>query len=42
MKKPQTVKLDLRGKATDLISGQAIDLAKITLKPSEPLLLRVQ
>jgi hypothetical protein len=42
MKKSQTVKLDLRGKATDLISGQAIDLAKITLQPTEPLLLRVQ
>lgn len=42
MKKPQTVKLDLSGKATDLISGQSIDLARISLPSMQPLLLRVK
>ncbi|HTL29361.1 MAG TPA: beta-galactosidase [Tepidisphaeraceae bacterium] len=42
MKKPQTVKLGLVGKATDLLSGKEIDLSSITLPPMEPLLLRVR
>ena len=40
--KPMTVKLDVTGKAVDLLGGEDVDLTRITLVPMQPLLLRVQ
>jgi hypothetical protein len=42
-KSPQVVKLSaLRGRASDLLSGEAIDLTRILMNPATPRLLRVE
>ncbi len=39
--KPVTVKLAIQGRAVDLITGQEVDLNRLTLKPMEPLLVQI-
>ena len=42
MRQPKQVKLAGGGKATDLISGQTIDLANFELEPVRPMVLRIE
>jgi len=39
--KPTTVKLGIKGRAVDLISGQEVDLRRLALKPMQPYLVQI-
>ncbi len=40
--KPKTIRLDLKGSAVDLLTGQAVDLHKLSLEPLKPRLIEVR